>query len=119
MWITRYINEKAAERSDTSLGSVSSNVGSGVEVNASAAFRNIPPVSPYGVEYVPPVGESALITEVQNRRVCLGVLNSGSGELSPGEIRLYSKCGASLTLKNDGRILLEGRLFINGEEVTL
>ena len=76
-------------------------------------------MTPYGVEYVPPVGESALVTEVQNRRVCLGVLNYGSGELLSGEVRFYSKGGASITLKNDGRILLEGRLFVNGEEVTL
>lgn len=36
--------------------------------------------------------------------------------LLPGEVAISSE-GASLTLKNDGRILLDGQLFINGEAV--
>ncbi len=117
MWITRYMNKNSSDKTDTSVGSVSSNNGAGIEVNASAAFRNIPLVAPFGVEYVPPVGENAVVTEAQQRRVCLGVLGASNKTLSPGEVRIYSKGGASMTFKNDGRILLEGRLFVNGEEV--
>ncbi|MGN0503939.1 MAG: hypothetical protein ACI4HJ_02705 [Ruminococcus sp.] len=118
MWITRYMNESSGDRKAASLGSVTSNVGTGVEVNASASFRNLPLVTPFGVEYVPPLGESALVTEAESRRVCMGVLKSAPKNLLPGELRICSQGGASLTLKNDGRILLEGRLYINDREVT-
>ncbi len=118
MWITRFMNENSRDKKDSSVGSVTSSSGSGVEVSASASFRNLPMVTPFGIEYVPPVGESALVTEAESRRVCMGVLSSAPKNLGAGEVRISSQGGASVTLKNDGRILLEGRLFLNGEEVT-
>ena len=48
----------------------------------------------------------------------MGVLKSAPKNLLPGELRICSQGGASVTLKNDGRILLEGRLYINDREVT-
>ena len=65
-------------------------------------------VSPYGVIYSPPAKEDAVMINAQGKEVCLGVLMPAAKELEPGEVMLCSK-GASLVLKNDGRILINGK----------
>ncbi len=44
--------------------------------------------------------------------VSLGVLGQEQS-LSEGELMLYSKGGASIVLKNDGRVLINGREYGN------
>ena len=45
---------------------------------------------------------------LRDGETALGVLHSGSG-LEPGEVMLYSKGGASIVLKNNGSVLINGR----------
>ena len=48
---------------------------------------------------------------LEDGEVCLGVIGSADG-LEEGEIMLRSKGGASLVLKNDGRVLVNGRELV-------
>lgn len=57
---------------------------------------------------VVPVGESAVVLPLANGEVSLGVL-AKNVELDEGEVMLSSKGGASIVLKNDGRVLINGK----------
>ena len=41
--------------------------------------------------------------------VCLGVIAAPPEPLEPGEVMLYSAGGASIVLKNNGKVLINGR----------
>ena len=56
-------------------------------------------------------GESAVVLPLEDGEVCLGVVGSADG-LEEGELMLRSKGGASLVLKNDGRVLVNGRELV-------
>ena len=63
---------------------------------------------PYGIESVPP-GGAAVVAVPSGRRLCVcGVQSQKRLGLEPGEVGLYSSGGASIVLKNDGRVLING-----------
>ena len=43
--------------------------------------------------------------------VCAGIAASLDGELSQGEVRLYSAGGAEILLKNTGEVVINGQSF--------
>ncbi len=92
-------------------GSITGSQGAEVEVEASSRHRNVPVVSPYGVVCVPPLGEQAVLVHTSRGDACVGVLQSEDSLLEPGEIMLRSLGGATLVLKNDGRV------YVNGKEL--
>jgi len=53
------------------------------------------------------VGDSVLLMPVEGNDTCLGVLSTTAG-LAPGELRLTSSGGASITLRSNGEIDLNG-----------
>jgi phage gp45-like len=83
--------------------------GRGVSVSAASEHRSLPAAAPYGIAYVPPVGESALVLPTEAGNVYLGVIAAPAADLEQGELMLYSAGGASIVLKNDGRVLINGR----------
>lgn len=72
-------------------------------------------VNPYGIAYVPPKGEKAMIVQIGNSNYLLGVCKESPIELERGEIAMYSSGGASIVLKNDGRVLINGTEFGTGQ----
>ncbi len=74
-------------------------------------------VAPAGMVYIPPSDSDAVVVQTDSGRMCLGIRMSQS--LSPmeaGELMIYSQGGASITLKNNGNVIISGKLVINGEE---
>lgn len=68
--------------------------------------------APGGFAWIPAAEDKVLV--IQGETPCIAGLKQPPQEnLEPGEVRLYSR-GASVCLKNDGRILLEGSLWLNG-----
>ena len=53
-----------------------------------------------------------MVLPLDDGEVSLGVLGQEQ-TLSEGELMLYSKGGASIVLKNDGRVLINGREYGN------
>lgn len=70
-------------------------------------------VTPYGIAYEPTKGEKSVSVQIGNTNYILGVCKSPPFELSEGELGLYSSGGASIVLKNDGRVLINGIEFNN------
>ena len=59
---------------------------------------------------IPPTGQKAVVLPLDDGEVGLGVISSNA-ELEEGELMLYSKGGASIILKNSGKVLINGKEF--------
>ena len=79
--------------------------------------RFLPVYGPGGVAWTPKAGDTVLVIKGGSGReeqcIAGALARRETDDLEPGELRLYSG-GASLTLRNDGAVEIEGRLVING-----
>lgn len=110
MWLVDYMTKNRGQNKGSSCGSVTSSSNGNVAVSASLEHRNVPIVAPYGVMYNPPENSKSVILDVAGTYMCLGVV-SPFEELLPGELKLQSKGGASIVLKNDGTVLINGKVY--------
>lgn len=109
MWISRYVTENSFSKDSPSVGMIRAAGGDKVSVSATNEHLSVPIAAPYGIAYVPPVGDRSLVLPTEAGNVCLGVITDASADLQPGELMLYSAGGASVVLKNDGSVLINGR----------
>ena len=110
MWIASYLAKQRASQSATS-GSVMDADSAGVEISASRKYRELPVVAPYGIYWVPPAGEKAVMVHTPVSDLCMGVVTAGAEGLEPGELMLCSEGGASIVLKNNGSVLINGNKY--------
>ena len=108
MWLTSFLNKDSKDTS-ARMGSVSGVDSKGVNVDASTQHRGLDVVAPFGIAYVPPLGEGAVVVPFDGGEACVGVLSEAPEKLERGELMLYSKGGASIVLKNDGSALINGK----------
>lgn len=108
MWLTSFLNKEKVMNTATKGSVTSTNRGS-VQVDASTQHADVSVVAPYGIAYVPPVGEGAVIVPFDGGEACVGVITDAPVKLSRGELMLYSQGGASIVLKNDGSVLINGK----------
>ncbi len=102
MWVNNDNNSEQVTITDAKNGQINAKGG--------VSFIGAKIAVPYGIVSVPVQGESAVMLDVGGRPVCLGVLQ-GNNSLEMGEIMLYSKGGASIVLKNNGKVLINGKEF--------
>lgn len=108
MWLMSYITKNSITPPNAVKGDVQGNDGS--SVRSSGEHKNLPCCAPYGVFSIPPSGERAVVLPLDDGEVSVGVISSADN-LSEGEIMLRSSGGASIVLKNDGTVLINGRVF--------
>lgn len=113
MWLGKKIAENRKETEKPLAGTISGEKDGGLLLQASAEYREVAVVGPYGVKSLPPAGENAVGVACGDKTFCLGVEMNPQG-LHPGEVVLFSAGGAKITLTRDGKIQLEGQVFING-----
>lgn len=113
MWIADYITKNSASAPCAVSGNVVNSSGLKTAVNSSVEHKDLKIVSPYGVYSVPPKGENAVVLPLADCEVCIGVTGSANviNNIEPGEILLKSKGGASIFLKNDGFVYINGAKF--------
>ncbi len=74
-------------------------------------------VSPGGMMYLPAAQDEAVVAAGDTESLCLGIkMMDNPYRIEPGEIVLFSRGGASVILKNDGSIHLNGTIYINDHE---
>ncbi len=110
MWLLDYVTRNAFTKAAPECGDVTTTRGAAVGVNTALELRDIPVVMPYGVVSTPPVGEKTVVLPTKKGDVCLGVYTNDS-TLQPGELMLRSQGGASIVLKNDGTVLINGKVY--------
>lgn len=103
MWMSKMLakneNVRTAEKGSVTL---SSDI---LEASGTVKTRDIESYAPYGYQSAPPVGEEVMLLPSSDGQVSLGSKVSCS-QLEAGEIRLCSKGGASIVLKNDGSVVI-------------
>ena len=124
MWIAgRLRGTQPEETAQGECGTVTIG-GSAAGVLTRGEERDLPTAAPGGYAWRPRGGERVLVlkcgTRGEERCVALS-LDAAAKQtgLADGEICLYSAGGASVCLRNDGRVEITGRLFLNGKELTL
>lgn len=105
MWLIDYITKNSLNPPSAVKGDV--NEG-GSSVLSSGEHRSLGRCTPYGLISIPPRGECAVVLPLDEGEVNLGVL-AGDTALEEGELMLFSKGGASIVLKNNGKVLVNGR----------
>lgn len=111
MWISKNIALQTQIGYTSELGEVSESGNgcfSGYGQNGKGRYYI---ASPGGMVYYPQKGERAVIVSTDSGNICTGIIKEKDDELEPGELKLYSAGGASIMLKNDGSV------WINGKEV--
>lgn len=111
MWLTSYMAKNIKGKRPASVGRVSSASGSRVAVEGASPHRDVDVVLPYGFVAVPPSGVKGVTAETESGQVLLGVIGVSTDELLPGEIMLCSEGGASLVLKNNGQVIINGKVW--------
>ena len=109
MWINEYMTGRSFSAEGASAGEIRAANNGGVSVSSTRDYGSLPLIAPAGIAYVPVAGASAVVMEGAGGAVCLGVVAAEKPELKPGELMLYSAGGASIVLKNDGKVLINGR----------
>lgn len=108
MWLMNYMTENSINAPGAVKGDVKSSSAERTAVVSSGEHKNLGQCLPYGLFCVPPTGERAVVLPLDDGEVSLGVISRREG-LEAGEVMLYSAGGATLVLKNDGRVLANGR----------
>lgn len=113
MWISRMLSKnngfEKAER-----GVVTMAQEDYIEAGATVNSRNIENYAPYGYSSRIPSGEEVILVPSTDGHAALGTLTK-SDSLESGEIKISSKGGASIVLKNDGRVIINGSYVINSQ----
>lgn len=109
MWINEYMTGRSFSAAGASAGEIRSANNGNVSVSATRDYGALPLIAPAGIAYVPVAGAPTVVMEGAGGAVCLGVAVTPQEELQPGELMLYSAGGASIVLKNSGKVLINGR----------
>lgn len=108
MWVSKEITESNKKNFDLKIGKVTQTSRHNVCVEDNTEYRDLPLVCPYGFVSIPMLGSSAIIAPNSSNFLYFGTKVNNIDDLNPGEVGLYSHGGASVVLKNDGRVLING-----------
>lgn len=115
MWLSRKLRREMENAASADLG-VTTIGGSAAGVYARGERRDLRICTPAGIAWQPRQGDRAVVLKGGNggeEVYLLGVQESAPKQLADGELCLYSG-GASICLRRDGRIELQGQVLING-----
>lgn len=109
MWLSEYVTGRSFHNDTAASGKIRSAGNGSVSVSATQDYHTVPIVAPAGVAYVPAAGAATVVVPHEDGAVCLGVMDEPPVALQAGELLLYSAGGASILLKNDGSVLINGK----------
>lgn len=110
MWLSDYVTRNSFSKSDPSIGDVTAVSGGTVAINTAFEQRDVPVIAPYGIAYNPPLSSKSVLLPLNSKQACIGVVTEDKN-LEPGELMLFSKGGASIVLKNNGQVIINGRVL--------
>ena len=108
MWLTSFMAKNMKAQPGAEKAVVTESKDSRVGLMTESKHVDVPVVAPFGYICRVPVGQQAVMVPALQGDVCAGVVMPCVQELESGEVMLYSK-GATLVLKNDGRVLINGK----------
>ena len=115
MWLTRQLTKTAARFPEMTPGEISESGAARLSVQGAQEHREARQLAPYGVLSSPPVGGECVTFFAGDKTLCAGLMQ-GETEIQPGELLLFSQGGVSVHLKNDGTVVINGRVFPAAQE---
>ena len=114
MWISRRDRPDVKREALAEDGQVT--IEDRVGVYAEGERRNLTVYGPGGYFWRPGVGQQVLVLKLgqQGEQPCVAGAELAETEWTPGEVMLYSD-GASITLRNNGRVEIRGKVHISGD----
>lgn len=109
MWINEYMTGNSFGAQTAAAGEIRSATNGNVGVSSTRDYGSLPLIAPAGIAYVPVIGASTMVMDAAGGTVCLGVIAPPPDNLEPGELMLYSAGGAKIVLKNNGKVLINGK----------
>ena len=110
MWIPKTITNNSSSSAPFTANILFSE-NNKINVSGLENVDSVEVCRPYGVACVPPTGSKAVVLPVGSSAVVCGVVGDNKISLEQGEVALYSKGGASILLKNDGAVVINGTVF--------
>ena len=111
MWVSKEITESNRKNFNLKIGKVTQTSENEVCIENDTEYRNLPIVCPYGFFSIPVLGSNAVIAPISNNFLYFGTKTKNLYDLKSGEVGMYSHGGASIVLKNDGRVLINGNPY--------
>lgn len=107
--------KQKATRNTAKLATVTAT--NGLQLVGDGAHRNLRVVAPYGIQTKPVVGSTvALLPLSSGEYLLLGAVGEDNA-LQAGELRLQNSAGATILLKSDGSISLNGLIISSDGQI--
>ena len=113
MWLSQKITENSS-RQPAEQGKITLSADGILEAEASDTSRNVRLCLPYGYAAGIPVGAEVMLLPAADCLLAFGT-DTAEQRPAPGEVRITSRGGASIALKNDGSVVINGCLTIDKE----
>lgn len=111
MWISQQITAAQNRKTAAEVAEVT---GAAV-MQGESEYRGIPFLGPWGIAYLPPNTAKTVVVGTGSRNACIGAVTQEKG-IAPGELLLFSSGGASIYLKNNGDVVINGQVFAAQKE---
>lgn len=111
-----WFGQKLTEQNGTvvhQIGKVTGKTDGGVVVQSDTDYKTLALAAPYGITSIPPQGASAVVLAAGgdgSRDLCIGT-RSAAVQIEAGELYLRSAGGASIYLKNNGDVVINGVVY--------
>lgn len=110
MWLSEKIITAQKKQPAGEMARVTGNA----QAKGAGEYRGLPLAGPWGIVWSPPTAADAVVVSTTSGgRACLGTVAAGAG-IAPGELKLISAGGAEIYLKNDGEVVINGKVFEAG-----
>ena len=118
MWLSRKLSQHEMQDVASAQDGTVTIEGGELAVFSSGEKREVKTAAPGGYEWQPKKGEDVLVVRggtFGEEAYAVGVVEAAASGLAPGEVRIRSGTGtAEIVLHNNGRVDINGLLFING-----
>lgn len=112
MRLSKNISEISSNKISCLAGRIHQSTNRRIAASSANGTNQFALVAPGGIIYVPSVDEDAVVIPTESGRMCIGVrIPYNTYNLKPGELLLRSEGGATIILKNDGTVEINGREF--------
>lgn len=112
MWLSKRSIHEPHDEDAATLGTVTIG-GADAAIVTDTEQRRAKIITPGGYCWQPSVRDSVLVIK-GNELYVSGMLQERTDGLAAGEVRIFSN-GASITIKNNGRVEIDGSLSVDGE----
>lgn len=116
MWLSKEAVRRSCVEGDAKMGTVTI-PGQSAAVQTMSEKRSLEVVAPGGYVWVPGAEQDVLTVHCDTGETVIAGASMGASPVtvSAGEVCVYSKGGAYIRLKNDGTIVISGKVDVSGE----